>query len=410
MSQQKEKTIIAGAMITAGSIIGAGIFSLPIVSSGMWFLLSLCVIAALWYLNFLISMVLLEVNCHYPPGASFDTFVDDILGKAWNVLAGIGVGFLMYILLYAYFSAFGSMASHTLSLSEDSRMSSGLLGLLAGLIFASMVWKSTTIVMRISTILVIAMVGAYLLSMFGLSLNVEFANLFNHGQTDPSYTSYIWMALPYYLTAFGFASLVPSLYKFYGKEPEKIRKSIRLGSLVALAIYVVFIIICFGVISRSDYMAINAAGGNMGDLVAALTKGNDQPSINLALSAFSNFAIISSFFGVSLGLFDYIADLCDFSDDGKGRFRTACLTFLPPGVASFFFPHGFIVAIGYAGIAMAFSYVLVPLLMIWKVRATRDYAGFRLWGGKPMLLVIFFCGAVIVLCQILAALDYLPVY
>ncbi len=410
MSPPKNKTIIAGAMITAGSIIGAGIFSLPIVSSGMWFLLSLCVIGVLWYLNFLISMVLLEVNCHYPPGASFDTFVDDILGKTWNVLAGLGVGFLMYILLYAYFSAFGSMASHTLSLSENSGISSGLLGLLAGLVFATMVWKSTSVVMRISTILVIAMVGAYLLSMFGLSLNVEFANLFNHGQTDATYTSYIWMALPYYLTAFGFASLVPSLYKFYGKEPQKIRKSIRLGSLIALAIYIVFIIICFGVISRSDYIAINAAGGNMGDLVGALTQGNDRPSINLALSSFSNFAIISSFFGVSLGLFDYIADLCDFSDDGKGRFRSACLTFLPPGIASFFFPHGFIVAIGYAGIAMAFSYILVPLLMIWKVRSTRDYAGFRLWGGKPLLLIIFFCGAVIVLCQILAALDYLPVY
>ncbi len=410
MNLQKDKTIIAGAMITAGSIIGAGIFSLPIVSSGMWFLMSLCVIAALWYLNFLISMVLLEVNCHYPPGASFDTFVDDILGKTWNVLAGIGVGFLMYILLYAYFSAFGSMARHALNLSTDSGISSGLLGLVIGLVFAAMVWRSTSVVLRMSTILVIAMVGAYLLSMFGLSLNVEVANLFNHGQSDAAYTSYLWMALPYYLTAFGFASLVPSLYKFYGKEPQKVRKSILSGSLIGLVIYVVFIIICFGVIPRSDYIAINAAGGNMGDLVSALTKGNDQPFINLALSTFSNVAIISSFLGVSLGLFDYIADLCHFTDDAKGRFRTACLTFLPPGIASFFFPHGFIVAIGYAGLAMAFSYILVPLLMIWKVRATREYAGFQLWGGKPMLLVIFTCGALIVLCQILAALDYLPVY
>jgi len=205
MTSQKNTSILTGTMITTGAVIGAGIFSLPVVSSGMWFILSMIALAVVWYLSYLISLVLLEVNCHFAPGASFDTFVTEILGKTWNLLAGLGLAFLLYILLYAYFSAFGSMASHVLSINatDTSIWSNGLMSLLIGGFLAFIVWMSTAFVGRISTILVAAMAIAYLISMSGLSFQVEASKLFNQGDTQATYFPYVWKGLPYFLTAFG---------------------------------------------------------------------------------------------------------------------------------------------------------------------------------------------------------------
>lgn len=61
---------------------------------------------------------------------------------------------------------------------------------------------------------------------------------------------------------------------------------------------------------------------------------------------FSNLAVASSFFGVTLGLFDYLADLFKIDNSHGGRFKTVLLTFLPPALLYLIFPNGFIYGIG----------------------------------------------------------------
>lgn len=407
---KKSPSILAGIMITAGCTIGAGMFSLPIVSSGMWFSWSLLVMLFLWFLNYLSSLILLEINLQYPAGASFDTFVADILGKGWNFVTGIGIAFLLYILLYAYFSAFGNIISHMIGTADghDSRWLNGLLSFSFGGLLSQIVWRSTKLVGRLSTILVVGMVVTFIISMSGLSLLVDSAELFELSLTEGAYHPYVWAALPYFLTSFGFASVVPSLYKFYGQEPDKIKYSLLVGSLIALAVYVLFIFVCFGLIPRNDFIDINASGGNMGDLVSSLTANVQNPSVSFALNLFSNFAIITSFLGVGLSLFDYIADRFKFPESPQGRFKTACVTFLPSGLASFFFPHGFVAAIGFAGLVMVFSYFTVPFLMAWKTRRQKTPTIYRMWGGKPMLIFVLLASTLVVVCHILAMLEYLP--
>ena len=54
---------------------------------------------------------------------------------------------------------------------------------------------------------------------------------------------------------------------------------------------------------------------------------------------------------MTLGLFDYLADLFGFDDSAMGRFKTALLTFIPPMIGGLVKPDGFLYAIGYAGLA-----------------------------------------------------------
>jgi len=135
MSNSSKKPLLLGAMMTAGSAIGAGMFSLPIVSSGMWFPLTLVSLFVVWAMSYLSSLMIMEVTLEFPVGASFNTYTAEILGKWGSITMGIAIGFLLYILLYAYFSAFGNIMAHTLqidSVSSSMFGSQGLLGLLLG--------------------------------------------------------------------------------------------------------------------------------------------------------------------------------------------------------------------------------------------------------------------------------------
>lgn len=410
MENQTRQSIITGIMITSAGSIGAGMFSLPVKASGMWFLLSLVVFVIIWFVSYLSALYILEVNVRFEPGASFDTMVKNTLGQTWNVLMGISVAFLLYILLYAYFSGFGNMAAYSLGIEavSENRWLQGLASLILGGLLAAIVWASTAVVGRICTLLVIGMGIAYLMSMAGLALQVEATKLFDLNSTQNNYFTYIWAALPYFMTSFGFSSLVPSLYKHYGKQPQLIQKSVLYGSLAALVVYTIFIFVAFGNISRYNFIAINEAGGNMGDLVAALEQNSQGSLFGFMLNLFSNFAIISSFLGVGLGLFDYMADRFSFPDTAKGRFYTACITFLPPGIACFFFPKGFITAIGFAGLVLIFSFSFIPFLMVNKTRNEKRESLFRVKGGKGLLYFFIGVSFLVAMCQILSMLGYLP--
>ena len=405
-----KKSILTGVMLTAGTCVGAGMFSLPVVSSGMWFGLSIFFLFFVWYLSYLSGLYLLEVNSHYEPGASFNTLVNDVLGPVWNTVTGLSIAFLLYILLYAYFSAFGSIVDATFDFSflENISWSKNVLGFLFGGVLAVVIWASTKLVGRISTIFVTGMVITFILSMGGFSLQVEVGNLINQSSENSEYLPYIWAGLPYFVSSFGFAAIVPSLYKFYGKNPPKVKLSMLIGSLLALVVYCIFLYVVFGNISRDAFVAINAEGGNIGDLIHAISSTSDKGFADKILKVFSNFAIITSFLGVGLGLFDYVADLFSFPNNKKGRFFAACIAFLPPGILSFFFPKGFIAAIGYAGFVAIFSLFVIPFLMVLRTRQKSEKGLYKVKGGNLLLGLFIFSSIAIGCFHLLAKFGYLP--
>lgn len=410
MNVKNNQSVLSGIMITAGSAIGAGMFSLPVVSSGMWFGFSIVCLLFLGFLSYLAALYILEINVQFSPGASFDTITTNILGKNWNVLIGLSIAFLMYILLYAYFSAFGNIITQSLGweMLIANEWLQGVMSLALGSLLAFFVWLSTAMVGRISTMLVFGMIISFIISMAGFALQVETSKLFDITGQQSSYFPYLWAALPYFMTSFGIATVVPSLYKFYGRNPVTIKRSLLGGSLIALLFYALFIFVAFGNISRQEFIAINEAGGNIGHLVNAFEKGKNSTVIHFMLNLFSNFAIITSFLGVGLGLFDFIADKFSFADTKKGRLQSACITFLPSGILSFFLPNGFIAAIGFAGLVCIFGLFIAPFFMVQKVRAYKTESFYQVWGGNGLLIFFLLSSILVGVCQILAMLDYLP--
>ena len=404
--------IFFGAVLVTGSSVGGGMFSMPIVAAGMWFPWSLVCLCAIWMLSYAGGLIVLEAAMLFPRGASFNTIVKGLLGSKWNIANGIGVVFLLYILMYAYLSAGGSIANHTISAltGGKSPLSQNLASVIFGLTIALVVWLGTGFASRVCSLLLAGMMLTFLLFSTRTFLHIEISTLLGAQTDGGSNIRFAWAALPYLLTSFGYASLVPSLVKFYGHEPGAIRHCILYGTLACLTLYVLWLASAFGTLGRAQYVPAIQAGGNMGQLVNALQQATEGGDMRLLLGTFSNFAIISSFLAVGISLFDYIADGIGFGDDSTGRLKTLLITFLPPILVCYLFPQGFIVAIGYAGLVMIFTYFIVPARMALKIREEKIPAPFTMNGGSGAIHALLAFSVVIGLSQILAMADLLPVF
>ncbi|MGI2170170.1 tryptophan permease [Shewanella sp. MF05960] len=403
------KSLLGGAMIIAGTTVGAGMFSLPVVGAGMWFGYSIAMLLGVWFCMLMSGLLLLEANLHFEPGASFDTLTRETLGQFWRVINGVSIAFVLYILTYAYISGGSSIVNHSLS-ALGVTLPQSVAGLVFAAVLAFIVLISTKAVDRITTIILGGMVITFFLAIGNLLIEIDTTKLVSP-DGESRYLPYLFAAIPFGLASFGYHGNVPSLVKYYGKDANTIVKAIVVGTSIALIIYVCWLIATMGNIPRSQFADVIAKGGNIGVLVEALSGAMASQWLNNMLTLFANLAVASSFLGVTLGLFDYLADLFGFDDSRSGRVKTAAVTFIPPTILGLLFPNGFIIAIGFAALAATVWAVIVPALLAYKVRQLYpNSTGFKVPGGTPLIAVVVLFGMITATCHLLAMADILPVF
>ena len=181
---QKIPSLLGGAMIIAGTAIGAGMFANPTATAGLWFVGSILALIYTWFCMTTSGLMILEANLHYPTGASFSTIVKDLLGNSMNIINSLSLVFVLYILTYAYITSGGGITENLLNqlLTTDSNaveLGRSYGSLIFCLILAAFVWLSTKAVDRFTTVLIFGMVVAFFLSTTGLLTSVKTEVLFN---------------------------------------------------------------------------------------------------------------------------------------------------------------------------------------------------------------------------------------
>ncbi len=136
----------------------------------------------------------------------------------------------------------------------------------------------------------------------------------------------------------------------------------------------------------------------------------DNPYIAKTVSTFADLALATSFLGVSLGLFDFVSDFLHQKSKGIGsRINSAVVTFIPPLGFALFYPEGFIMALGYAAIALVILAIFLPVAMVISQRKQLSAdKGYQVAGGKFALGLATAAGVVIISSQILQMFGLLP--
>ena len=408
----KTPSLFGGAMIIAGTVIGAGMLANPTATSGVWFTGSLIVLLYTWFSMLSSGLMILEVNTHYPHGASFDTMVKDLLGPTWNAINGIAVAFVLYLLTYAYIFVGGDLTAKGLGSAFGVKIPLTVGQLAFFLIFATCVWASARLVDRFTSILIGGMVLTFIWATGGLIAEAKLPVLFDtQAPSGTPYWIYISAALPVCLASFGFHGNVSSLLKYFKGDAPKVAKSLWAGTLIALVIYVLWQIAIQGNLPRNEFAPVIATDGQVSVLIEVLSKFVQTGSMAAILSFFSYMAIATSFLGVTLGLFDYIADIFKWDDSVSGRTKTAALTFLPPLVSCLLFPTGFVTAIGYVGLVATVWTCFLPSLLLLRSRQKFGKGkNYTVYGGAWLIYWVNLFGFLNVLAWVFNKLELVPVF
>ncbi len=404
-TKTKSPSSFGGIMIIAGTAIGAGMLALPIVTSGMWFGWALATIIIVWFAMLTSGLFILEANLHYPKGYHLGAIAKDILPPWIRWINDLSLLFVLYILTYAYITVGSPFLQDIIStIGINLSLPNTAEKITYIIIFGGLVMISTFMVDRITSIIMIAMVVTFILAIPSLLGHVKLDILLNVSQKNATYYPYILGGVAALVASFGYHGNVSSLVKYYDKDYKKVRISLIGGTLITAITYLVWIISTHGSIPREIFATeINIAQDPVSILISY------AKNINL-LTWFKNFAILSSFLGVTLGLFDYIADQLKLKDNFKGRFITALITYLPPLIAAILFPYGFVHAIGYAGLFATSWALIVPALMAYKTRKKYPNPTYQVKGGNIMIGFIIVFSIIVVISELLSISNILPKY
>ncbi len=187
-------------------------------------------------------------------------------------------------------------------------------------------------------------------------------------------------AIPVIFTSFGFHGSVPSIVSYLGGDIRKLRRVFIIGSFIPLVAYIFWQLATLGSINPPAFTALLAKNAGLNGLLEAIREVVASPHVELAVHLFADLALATSFLGVSLGLFDYLADVFQRKNSVSGRLQSGAITFLPPVAFALFYPRGFVMALGYAGVALAVLALMLPALLAMKSRRQHPQAAWR--GGR----------------------------
>ncbi|WP_429149603.1 aromatic amino acid transporter [Aeromonas rivipollensis] len=397
-------SVTGGACIIASVCVGAGMLGLPSAGAGAWTSWSSLAIILTMIIMTVSGWMLLEAFKPYELTASFNSVTKDLLGHKINIFNNLTVYFVGGILLYAYITSSGLILSGLLGINSQ------LASVLFVLVFSCFVWHSTRAVDRISVVLIAFMVLSFVFGVSGLAVNIDATMLFHSLTEELGQAPYALAMLPVALTSFGYHHSVASMRAYYGEE-QKAKQAILGGTLIALALYLLWLLSIFGNLPRNAFGPIIAKGGDVDVLLGALASVIESKRVSNAINLFSMAAILSSFIGVGLGVFDYLADLFKFDNSRRGRAKSWGVTFLPPLVFSLLFPFGFVVAIGYAGAAATVWACIIPALLAKKSRELAPQGGgFKAPGGQSMVVAVILFGVLTAIFHLMAMAGMLPIY
>ncbi|WP_312454507.1 tyrosine transporter TyrP [Pseudescherichia sp.] len=390
--------------IVAGTTIGAGMLAMPLAAAGVGFGVTLVLLFCLWGLMCYTALLLLEVYQHVPADTGLGTLARRYLGRYGQWATGFSMLFLMYALTAAYMSGAGELLASSLSewLSLSVSPTTGVL--LFTLVAGGVVCIGTSLVDLFNRFLFSAKLIFLIVMLALLMPHVHKVNLL----TLPLEKGLALSAIPVIFTSFGFHGSVPSIVSYMNGNVQKLRWVFITGSAIPLVAYIFWQLATLGSIDSTTFFGLMANSAGLNGLLQALRDVVASPHVELAVHLFADLALATSFLGVTLGLFDYLADLFNRRNNAAGRLQTGAITFLPPLAFALFYPRGFVMALGYAGVALAVLALLIPSLLAWQSRKHTPETGYRVWGGKPALLLVLFCGVAVIAIQGGIAAGLLP--
>lgn len=277
--------------ILVGTVVGAGILGIPYVVSQSGYLIGLIELVIIGLLMLATNLYLAEALQRTQGRHHLVKLAEIYLGKIGESLMMLSMIFGIYGALLAYL--IGESAVIT-SLFGGNPATNGLIffAIVAAIVFVgiTLVEKADLFIIS-ANILLIAVIAI--------------AAIFKTDATNLATLSLKNIFIPYGVILFAYlgTSAIPEVKHALEKQPKLLRNAIILGSVIPIAIYLLFTTAVVGVVGADDFNSLSP-----NERIATIALGKYFPGLALLANLFALFSMTTAFISLGLALKDTYVD------------------------------------------------------------------------------------------------------
>lgn len=391
--------MLGSIAIVAGTAIGAGMLALPLATAALGIIPALVLLVVIWGVSAYTSLLMLEINLRTGVGDNVHAITGKLLGKKGQIIQGASFLSLLFALTAAYLTGGSSLLVLKAKNMFDIVLDNQAAVLLFTLVLGGFAALGVAWVDKVSRFLFSLMILLLVVVVLFLLPEVSIASMAT-GAIAESMTSSWMAAIPVVFTSFGFHVCIATLVRYLDGDTVSLRKVLLIGSTIPLACYVLWLLVTLGTVGGYE---VSGFEGSLPSLVTALQDIAHTPWISKCISLFADLALVTSFLGVTLSLYDFVAELTRAKETFAGRIQTWLLTFTPPVLCALYLPEGFVAVLGFAAVPLVVMIIFLPIVMALRQRQTQP-GGYQVSGGSAGLVLAGLLGVVIVGAQLFVAI------
>jgi len=393
---EKKNNLIGAIFLIAGVCIGGGMLALPVDTAATGFIPSSIAMIVCWLFMTLTALLYVEANLWMEEGTHVMTMAYRLLGRFGKYVSLILFLFMAYASLIAYVTGGGRLIEFVFLEFFKININHAESCIIFTLFFGSILFLGTKLLGKINAVLVSGMIFAYLgLLISGVSgLDAKLLIRQNFAS--------VLSALPILLTIFSFQMIVPSLVPYLNRNPKLCFKAIIFGTSIPLIAYLLWQFVVLGSIPLDSEYGLSFAKEMGHPATESIRYAVSNNLLSTFTDFFAFFAIATSFLGISLGLFDFLADSLKFSKIGIRKVILITLVTVPSAVLGILFPKAFILFLEITGgFGDTILNGILPIMMVWSGRYYLEKKGeYSVRGGKRLLVVLFAFSVLVIISQI----------
>lgn len=377
---------VGSVFLIIGTTIGAGMLSLPLIVASCGFSVAVLLLLLSWSVMYITALKLLKVCAEHPLGVNFTTMMEARVSKIYLIFFSVIYLLLLYSLMSAYTTQGSNLVATIGNIGTTSKLNVGISAIIFTLIFGVLMFshRASDYANRFFVILKFLFFALATVAMI-LYINPNYLS-----KMPVSLFAFIF-AWPTLLPSFGFHNIIPVIYEYQKGDIKQIKKSIFIGSISVLIIYIIWVFLALSLIPQQglhSYQSLFISGNNTPvGLTSQIKEISGSGLLEVGLNLFIHIAIITSFIGVGISLIHYIRDLFAKYNKKIGNILVAIICFVPPLIFTVFYPNGFILALQYAAIFAVIIFVYTPTILGRKTKLKVSYSNTYVIAMGSMVII-----------------------
>ncbi len=382
--------LIKSTFLVCGTAIGTGILALPFSSPAAGFYPSILILIIAGIFMTIAAFYMLYSTVHFTKDSDLITIAERSLGVFAKIITWITYLLLLYSLTGMYIIVGSAWFKKFFYKITTYNISTYYYNAIFTIFSATLIFYGIRAVGVFNKYITFALLLSLALIIVLGAQDINISNL------DFRSTNNIFSSLPMILTAFGFSIVVPALSSYTNKDLKLLSKSIYIGSIITITLYIAWDAIGFGIVGvdGEDGLINIAKHDDQGTiLIEKIQRKLGIGIVSKLAEYFAIFAVLSSLMGVATSLFHFIMDGLKLPKTKLGNIKALLISFVPPLIGVYLYPAGLVDILGFAGIFVAIILGIIPTCAY--ININKLYQKLSCKSLIAYITLIFFCVVII---------------